>query len=333
MMRKFLIILVVFLTAFSCGNEKKFVPLNIVIDKPLEKGKYPENFKNIVLPFSSKECSTDYFFKPINLIRLDISNKLKETNAWYFEARGDEITIERITYWLDFYFTDSLVPKYATLPAKRKVDEDFLKRYIDKLKAKYNVFILTEDSELDEFDGVPVLHNPKDVNKKIQEVACKLKGDKIFVLVNPKVLNEMQEEQPIEEPTQEDQNQSGEEATKTTDATTTQKSQTTTTTTGVHKKPVKTTITVGNTHFTKRGGNYYSAYARYEGGVENGKAHGQGTMIFTRSHLIPVPPYSAKKITARKGYKLAGRFNNGYFVSGKLYDASGRKIKSIYIGR
>ena len=93
------------------------------------------------------------------------------------------------------------------------------------------------------------------------------------------------------------------------------------------------TITVGNTHFTKRGGNYYSAYARYEGGVENGKAHGQGTMIFTRSHLIPVPPYSAKKITARKGYKLAGRFNNGYFVSGKLYDASGRKIKSIYIGR
>jgi len=78
---------------------------------------------------------------------------------------------------------------------------------------------------------------------------------------------------------------------------------------------------------------YSSSYAKYEGGIEKGKADGIGTLIFKKNHLIPVPKNSEKKIWAKKGDKLSGRFNKGNFVSGKLYDKNGKKKQTIFIGR
>jgi hypothetical protein len=78
---------------------------------------------------------------------------------------------------------------------------------------------------------------------------------------------------------------------------------------------------------------YRSDYASYYGGLKNGKMDGQGTMVFTKTHLIPVPKNSKKRITAARGYKLTGVFKNGSFVSGSLVDKNGGNKKAIFIGR
>ena len=328
-MKKIIYSIFIVFILLSCGNDKKFIELNFIFDHPIKEGKFPAYFKEISKPFTSSECNIDFFLKPINVARIDISNKSVELNAWYFEKQV-ETTIESATNWLGQYFTDSLVPKYLTLPLKRKIDENSLKNYIEKKKKKYEVIILAEDSELDEYDKVPVIHNAKDVNKKIQELSCKLKGDKVFVLINPTQLNSVTVEGNGEEGGEEQiiENPEPEETAGTKEPEKTPPDETPKT-----HKTSGNSITVGKTKFTKKGGNYYSSFARYEGGVENGKAHGQGTMVFTSNHYVPVPPYSSKKIMAKKGYKLAGRFNNGYFVTGTLYDANGKKIKAIFVGR
>jgi len=93
-------------------------------------------------------------------------------------------------------------------------------------------------------------------------------------------------------------------------------------------------ITTDNSIWVKvNNGKYNSDYATYEGGIVNGKMDGQGTMVFIKSHLIPVPEHSKKRITASKGDKLAGSFKNGSFDNGHLYNSRGEKKESIIIGR
>ena len=63
-------------------------------------------------------------------------------------------------------------------------------------------------------------------------------------------------------------------------------------------------------------------YGHWQGGVENGKPHGCGSLKLYQSH-------SFNGVQAKRGYRLDAQYNNGSLVIGRLYDSENNLIKTI----
>lgn len=72
------------------------------------------------------------------------------------------------------------------------------------------------------------------------------------------------------------------------------------------------------------------ANGKYTGPIKNGKPHGLGTLVFTKSAVINNS--DVKKRTAKPGESVQGQFVNGNFTIGKHYDAKGNLIESLNFG-
>jgi hypothetical protein len=179
-MKKTIFVLLVIGITISCSDAVP-IKLTLVFDEPIDEGKYPAYFKDIVMPFE-QECN-DFILKPINVTRLDIGKAEVETNAWFFENTGDN-TVEFSKGWLDHYFTDSLTNKYLTRKAARKSMS--ITSYLKDENP--NVYIYSETTEVDEYMGYKVFTSAKDVNAAIQKNACTNNTKSAIVLINPKEL-------------------------------------------------------------------------------------------------------------------------------------------------
>jgi hypothetical protein len=183
-MKKIITILLISFFLSSCGNDRKEISLTFVFDKPINNStKYPEYFEEITTPFTS-ECSgntTDVLMKPINVCRLDISNKEVETNAWHFKDMGDN-TVDFSTLWLKQYYKDSLITPYIT---QSSVKDASIESWLNDNKD--SVYIFTEDSDIKLFKGKQVFRNTKELNSKIKEIACSNLSGRIVILVNPRM--------------------------------------------------------------------------------------------------------------------------------------------------
>lgn len=181
-MKKIIPILLMSLFLSSCGDDRKEISLTFVFDKPINNSaKYPQYFEEITAPFTS-ECSgsnIDILMKPINVCRLDISNKEVETNAWHFKDMGDN-TVDFSTLWLKQYYKDSLITPYIT---QSSVKDASIENWLENNKD--SVYIFAEDSDIKMFKGKYVFSNTKELNSKIKEIACGNSLGRIVVLVNP----------------------------------------------------------------------------------------------------------------------------------------------------
>lgn len=174
----FYIFLLLLFSIFGCQNDTETITLNIVFDKAVEGEKYPPYLKDFVMPFSST-CEKDYLLKPINFVRSDIKKTQHESNAWYFQDFGDN-TVEFSKGWLEFYFNDSIVDPY--LSQKTGTRQTGVKKMIENQEFLY---IFSEDSELENFQGKTIFSNAKDLHNVLKEDACKNTSGKITILVNP----------------------------------------------------------------------------------------------------------------------------------------------------
>lgn len=176
----FAILIVLLFT--SCGNETKEISITIVLDKPTEDAKYPSSFGEIAIPFTSN-CKFDFLPKPINILRLDISNQEKKTNAWHFENIGEN-TVDFSKSWLDLYFKDS-TNTYLSDASTRKPD---VAKWIDKNKDK--LYILCETCEAEKYNDIKVYVKQNEIFDAIKERACKEELKEIYVYYNPSILLE-----------------------------------------------------------------------------------------------------------------------------------------------
>lgn len=175
-MRNLLSILLVSILLISC-NERKEISITFAYEKPiLETKTYPSYFKELTVPFTS-DCNIDVLMKPINITRLDISNKEIQTTAWYFEDIGDN-TIEFSKLWLESYFKDSLIDNYLTLPPSKEVN---LENWISNIKD--SLYIFDEESEVEYFKGKKVFNSSLELHNKIKEIACNKDVSKVTILV------------------------------------------------------------------------------------------------------------------------------------------------------
>lgn len=71
-------------------------------------------------------------------------------------------------------------------------------------------------------------------------------------------------------------------------------------------------------------------FANYTGATKSGRAHGQGRMVFTSSHIID--SRDSKGRVADAGDYVIGEWNNGNLVQGRWYGADGNVKGSIIIG-
>lgn len=174
------LLIIIFLS--SCHCDRKDLGVTFVFDKPLEESKnYPAYFQEVALPFSAEcvENCIDFLPKPISISRLDISKKEIKINAWYFEAMGDN-TIDFSMLWLGTYFKDSIPPAYLFEPQGGKVQlKSFLK------KNKTNTYIYSEESGLEDYEGVKIFSSTKNLQEAIMAGACKNTSNKVYVLINP----------------------------------------------------------------------------------------------------------------------------------------------------
>jgi ssDNA-binding Zn-finger/Zn-ribbon topoisomerase 1 len=69
---------------------------------------------------------------------------------------------------------------------------------------------------------------------------------------------------------------------------------------------------------------------KYTGPIKNGKPHGLGKLVFTRTAVINRS--DSKQRTAQAGEYVQGQFVNGTFTIGKHYDAYGNLIQSLNFG-
>jgi hypothetical protein len=182
------IIYFLFLAVFivSCGSDSQEFSLTFVYDKAISEGeetKYPKYIQEISTPFKSA-CKIAFLPKPINIIRLDISNNEVETNAWHFASFGQN-TVEFSKGWLEQYFNDS-TNAYLSEKAKKTANVD---NWIEKNKTAI-LFILSEDAEIDNYKDVQVFNSAKDLYKQLQIVVCEKSEslEKILVLVNPAII-------------------------------------------------------------------------------------------------------------------------------------------------
>ncbi|MGJ8743594.1 hypothetical protein [Polaribacter sp.] len=206
---QFLSIGLIIFTFLSCGNETVSVPITFVFDKPLEEGKYPDYFKEIVTPFSANNCEFDYLMKPINVARLDIKKTPVETNAWYFEQMGDN-TVEFSKNWLSQFYKDSIVDKHLTLPAKRVVSKKTIDSYLKKEEVL--TLIYSEYSDGETYSEHTIFTSAKEISEQIKESICGNNYKEIIVLVNPSILSTthaelLPEDETITTPTQNPCNQ------------------------------------------------------------------------------------------------------------------------------
>lgn len=72
------------------------------------------------------------------------------------------------------------------------------------------------------------------------------------------------------------------------------------------------------------------ANGKYTGAIKNGKPHGLGTLVFTKTAVINNS--DPKLRTAQAGESVQGQFVNGTFTIGKHFDASGNLIESLNFG-
>lgn len=72
------------------------------------------------------------------------------------------------------------------------------------------------------------------------------------------------------------------------------------------------------------------ANGNYTGAIKNGKPHGLGTLVFTKTAVINSS--DSKQRVAQSGESVQGQFVNGTFTIGKHYDANGNLIESLNFG-
>jgi hypothetical protein len=189
-MRLFVLSFLTLLILFSCSNyPTEEVALTLVFDRPLLEGKYPSYFKEFAMPYNAENCEKAILFKPIYYVRADISRTEKESNAWYFKNIGEN-TVEFSTNFLTQFYTDSLVPQYLT----RKSEDKNLN--IDSyLNNKEDVvFIFSEESALDDYNGTPIIHTARKIQEMIKETACSNTGKKVTIIINPSELSHLEPE-------------------------------------------------------------------------------------------------------------------------------------------
>lgn len=181
-MRNKVLIFLVSLVIISCGNEQREFSVTFVFDKPITGSndyKYPKYFNEVLTPFST-DCKFDFFSKPISILRLDISNKVINTNALSaYENSGLDQGIESYTDYIGQYFNDS-TNAYLYQPSVNEVN---IENWIENNKK--NLIIFSEEIEENEYKGVPIYHNTKDIVTKIQSSACQDTLNKVVILVNP----------------------------------------------------------------------------------------------------------------------------------------------------
>lgn len=189
-MKIFVLSILTLLLLISCtGYPTEEIALTLVFDKPLEDGKYPSYFKEFAMPYNAENCEKAILFKPIYYVRADISRTEKESNAWYFKNIGEN-TVEFSRNFLTQFYTDSLVPQYLT----RKSEDKNLN--IDSyLHNKEDVvFIFSEESALDDYNGTPVIHTARKIQELIKETSCSNTGKKVTIIINPSELADMEPE-------------------------------------------------------------------------------------------------------------------------------------------
>ncbi len=71
-------------------------------------------------------------------------------------------------------------------------------------------------------------------------------------------------------------------------------------------------------------------YGKYIGESKNGKPHGQGSLVYTKEHIIN--KHDVKKRKAQPGEYIQGQFVNGEITIGKHFDASGNLIQALNFG-
>lgn len=86
-------------------------------------------------------------------------------------------------------------------------------------------------------------------------------------------------------------------------------------------------VTVKKTAAQKQGaasnsGKKDLGYATFEGPMQNGKPHGNGTLYFKQSHVIP----GTVNVTAEAGEKVIGSFREGRVNVGTLYRKNGNQV-------
>ena len=72
-------------------------------------------------------------------------------------------------------------------------------------------------------------------------------------------------------------------------------------------------------------------YGKWSGAWKNGQPNGNGTMTYTKEHLID--SRDPKKRVAQPGDYIVGEFSNGRLVQGRWFDASDNVKGSIIIGK
>ena len=322
-------LIALFFILVSCKQEEvEWFDLNIEYPGQVEafnEGKMPYFLVPFVNYQNYNSCKTTLYIPHITVKRMDVgvSKKLDVpfTTQAKMQKKLNMLSAQNVR---DGYKVEDLkLPDFLN-----KSKSDFEKSEIKSLKAaKKNIIEISADANKEQLEKV---------QKQMEKLLCKNKIRTITIrITQQETTNDENENEAVTENEEENQNTPNNEQVTTTNEKNTD--------TGLTKNEEKTVSSISHTktkivavntiNYTKKNGIYHSSFAKYEGGMIDGKAQGQGTMVFTRNNLIPVPPYSSKKITAKKGYKLAGRFNKGYIVSGTLYDTNGKKIKAIYIGR
>ena len=71
-------------------------------------------------------------------------------------------------------------------------------------------------------------------------------------------------------------------------------------------------------------------YGAWSGTWKNGKPNGQGTLRYTKDHLID--PRDPQKRVAKKGDYIIGEFIDGKLVQGRWYDSANNVKGSVIIG-
>lgn len=66
-------------------------------------------------------------------------------------------------------------------------------------------------------------------------------------------------------------------------------------------------------------------YGTWEGGIMNGKPHGNGKITFTATHAVD----RSSTLQANPGDYFEANYDRGSLISGKLYDSAGTLLKTI----
>lgn len=102
-----------------------------------------------------------------------------------------------------------------------------------------------------------------------------------------------------------------------------------TATTAVRKNTASIVVTVKGGG-PDRPGVIELSYGTYTGASKNGKPHGVGTLVYSKSMVIN--SHDPKKRMAQPGESVQGQFVNGEITIGKHFDANGNLIQALNFG-